>query len=223
MNYHTLKKQGFTLPEVLMVVSITAMLALLLLGVVAHVRESGRRIVCQSNLKQIALALQQYVADNNGYYPLDEYIIGKNRSVARAVLWSDAIQPYLQTSAIFHCPDNQLSRSHSTTDYLYNFHRLNVFTVPLATTKVTGSHEASIAFASLTMVNSEDAWFDAEGNYFYGGPPLKTSCGRTFWGSTIHNGGSNYSFMDGHVKWLTQAQMGEIECANGPLPLPFKD
>ena len=49
----------------------------------------------------------------------------------------------------------------------------------------------------------------------------QTSCGRSFTGGTVHSGAGNYSYVDGHVKWLTPEQAGEIECANGPLPSPF--
>jgi len=61
-----LKKAGFTLVEVLVVLVVTAVLAAILFAVFARVREKGRITVCQSNLKQIASAMQQYVQDSNG-------------------------------------------------------------------------------------------------------------------------------------------------------------
>ena len=44
-------------------VAIVAALATILFPVFASVRERGRRTVCQSNLKQIAVAMQQFVQD----------------------------------------------------------------------------------------------------------------------------------------------------------------
>lgn len=59
----------FTLIELLVVIAIIAILASLLLPTLAKSRETGRRIVCASNLKQTALGFTQYNGDYNGYYP----------------------------------------------------------------------------------------------------------------------------------------------------------
>jgi prepilin-type processing-associated H-X9-DG protein len=32
-----------------------------------------------------------------------------------------------------------------------------------------------------------------------------------------HSGGTNWSFLDGHVKWLTPEQLAELSCSNPPL------
>ncbi len=60
--------QGFTLIEVLVVLSIIGVLAGLLLSAVVAARESGRRIQCMNNLKQIGIALQSYVG-KHGLFP----------------------------------------------------------------------------------------------------------------------------------------------------------
>ena len=60
---------AFTLIELLVVIAIIAILAAMLLPVLARAKESGKRISCLNNLKQLSLAAQVYVSDNNGYYP----------------------------------------------------------------------------------------------------------------------------------------------------------
>jgi len=62
-------EMAFTLIELLVVIAIIAILAAMLLPVLARAKESGRRISCLNNLKQLSLAAQMFVNDNQGAYP----------------------------------------------------------------------------------------------------------------------------------------------------------
>ncbi len=57
--------RGFTLIELLVVIAIIGILAAMVFPVFARARESARKAVCLSNVKNIALAIQMYLADNN--------------------------------------------------------------------------------------------------------------------------------------------------------------
>lgn len=57
---------GFTLVELLVVVSIIAVLAALLLPAIAMVRDAAKQARCGSNLRQIHLGTLAYADDNNG-------------------------------------------------------------------------------------------------------------------------------------------------------------
>jgi len=66
------RRSGFTLIELLVVIAIIGILAAMVFPVFARARESARKAVCLSNIKNIALAYQMYLSDyNDTFFPLE--------------------------------------------------------------------------------------------------------------------------------------------------------
>ena len=234
-----MKRKGFTLIELLVVIAILGLLAALLFPVFAKVRESVRRTSCQNNLQQLSLAMNQYVAENDGRYPIIAYQFVKG---GPAFNWQQAIFSYIKSEQVFHCPDYPDNPPGCPgmgapitpleyPEYEYDAERLNTFRLSVSTpqfvTIVSGEIESVLVQPATTSLNEDGGWIlvSASGkldDYHYQ-RSVTSSCGRQFLGSTLHKDGGNYSFLDGHVKWLTPEAMGEIECLNGPLPFPLKD
>jgi prepilin-type N-terminal cleavage/methylation domain-containing protein/prepilin-type processing-associated H-X9-DG protein len=63
------RKQGFTLIELLVVIAIIGILAAMVFPVFARARESARKAVCLSNVKNLALAFQMYFIDYDAFPP----------------------------------------------------------------------------------------------------------------------------------------------------------
>jgi prepilin-type processing-associated H-X9-DG protein/prepilin-type N-terminal cleavage/methylation domain-containing protein len=67
------KRPAFSLAELLVVISIIAMLTGLLLPILSRARNQSRSVVCLSNLRQMAVAASVYTQNCSGYYPIAYY------------------------------------------------------------------------------------------------------------------------------------------------------
>ena len=107
---------AFTLIELLVVIAIIAILAAILFPVFAQARAKARQTACLNNLKQIGLAFQGYVQDNDEAYPPVDYYLN-NDSTNTYVTWPAVVEPYIksgvqasgtidkkQTKSVFFCP-----------------------------------------------------------------------------------------------------------------------
>ncbi|MBS0202584.1 MAG: DUF1559 domain-containing protein [Planctomycetes bacterium] len=94
-------RTGFTLIELLVVIAIIAVLIGLLLPAVQQAREAARRMQCKNNLKQIGLALHNYLSSHSVFPP--SYCIG----AAKGGTWSihARILPYLDQANAYTLAD----------------------------------------------------------------------------------------------------------------------
>jgi len=64
-------RRGFTLIELLVVIAIIGILAAMVFPVFARARDSARKAVCLSNVKNLALAIQMYLNDYDRFPPIE--------------------------------------------------------------------------------------------------------------------------------------------------------
>ncbi|HWB60212.1 MAG TPA: type II secretion system protein [Chthoniobacteraceae bacterium] len=97
-------KKGFTLLELLVVITIIAILAGIALPVFSQVRMKGDQTKALSNAKQIGMALKLYASDNSGNYP--SYTLSNGEPTTTTVTDSNTalaqlFPTYIQDNSIF--------------------------------------------------------------------------------------------------------------------------
>ena len=94
---------GFTLVEVLIVVTIITLLLALLLPSLGHARELARRAVCMSNLAQIATGINSYAIDNERRYPYRGWDWPNMVFRSGSYDMRPQLEPYASPE-VFYCP-----------------------------------------------------------------------------------------------------------------------
>lgn len=99
------RSRAFTLIELLVVISIIALLAAILFPVFGRVRENARRSTCQSNLKQIGMAMVLYSGDyDERLVPQAIYGPNKYNNGVSQFRWTYCLTPYVKNEQIYVCP-----------------------------------------------------------------------------------------------------------------------
>lgn len=101
-------KKAFTLIELLVVIAIIAILAAILFPVFAQAKQAAKKSADLSNLKQMGIGLQLYIADYDDIYPQAYYYINDNNSTNGYAQWSGTTQPYIKNIQIFVSPGDKV-------------------------------------------------------------------------------------------------------------------
>src|SRR5262245_65710863 len=93
------KRRGFTLIELLVVIAIIAVLIALLLPAVQSAREAARRAQCVNNLKQLGLAVHNYIAQTDAFPSM---VIQNTQAWAWNTPWTALILPQLEQQPMYN-------------------------------------------------------------------------------------------------------------------------
>jgi len=211
-------RKGFTLIELLVVIAIIAILAAILFPVFAKAREKARQSSCLSNMKQLALATLQYAQDYDERLPMRWQASDPNFTIP------SMIEPYIKNRQVFQCPSWSTTRTHTGIGtYQLSYTWPGGFPAhPASPCPTCGRSCSNNAFPFDGYTAYALAVIDAPANtiMIY---ELKEGAGgcdhdsalHTYYQARaqdpnyqVHNGGNNFAFLDGHVKWLASPTDG---------------
>ncbi len=112
----------FTLIELLVVIAIIAILAALLLPALKAAKESAKRILCVSNLKQLGIGQLAYADDNAEYFTLPAYNPGGGLgNTYTTPPWDVKLFSYVKMRNVFSCPANAKKPNSTTFSISMNY------------------------------------------------------------------------------------------------------
>jgi prepilin-type N-terminal cleavage/methylation domain-containing protein/prepilin-type processing-associated H-X9-DG protein len=199
------RRRAFTLIELLVVIAVIAILAALLFPVFASARAKARQTTCTSNLRQIGVAITLYREDWGHYVPA---IQGNPRFPSRTWMEVDRgrqglIDPYLRSEGVRLCP----SRRGREARYCINFWSGRPYGSP--ETSPQGQPDAVVPRpASTLLVWEHQVPYPACNRGQRGGTQDEPDprYGIDHWDS-LHHGGFNALWCDGHVKRMRYADL----------------
>lgn len=98
------QRRGFTLVELLVVITIIAILIAMLLPAVQSAREAARQTQCSNNMKQLGLACLNYESQYGAFPPSSYHPVGTTRPGmlrTHACNWVISILPFLEQQAVY--------------------------------------------------------------------------------------------------------------------------
>jgi prepilin-type N-terminal cleavage/methylation domain-containing protein/prepilin-type processing-associated H-X9-DG protein len=216
-------KRGFTLIELLVVISIISMIMSISLPHLRRSREQARRLVCSSNMRQLALGWTGYATDNDGllcspdtgfnnpalssrtnhwvaegpFIPRLNPVGGTKKAIKDGVLW-----PYAQTVDVYKCKSDSSGylRSYSISNTMGGVEGATYNSL----SEIQRAYERMVFVDAFTYggPHGENMWLNnAFGIRTFGAVPRFTWYNN----QTVtlrHNDGANISFADTHCEYF---------------------
>jgi prepilin-type N-terminal cleavage/methylation domain-containing protein/prepilin-type processing-associated H-X9-DG protein len=202
-----LRRRGFTLAELLVVVSIICLLVSLSLPALTQAQRQAEQVHCLANEHQLVLAWLLFAAEHDD-------------RLCRSEAWTSQLEPYLQSKDVTVCKtddDGRARNSYGVSNTMGGKSRDGV-------TPYTNLHQVSfptdrIVFVDKERESSECFW------------PVLRQARRWMWrpwswppglqGMTNrHKNGCNMSFADGHGQWVRWKDDRTRRLINGSIADP---
>jgi prepilin-type N-terminal cleavage/methylation domain-containing protein len=193
----TVRPSGFTLVELLVVLVIITVLISILVPTFMKVRESSRRTVCQSNLRQLSAAWTNFATERGG-----TMVSGGSAADPNGDLF-----PYIKNTKAYVCPSDPREDLHLTyaINSCLNDAGHSLFPVTLRNVSAVPQPSRTLLFIEVGGASSRRSFTQIPG------PPAAWFDLPCYW----HNG-TCLSFVDGHADFLKWLDPRTNEIGRGP-------
>jgi len=228
------RRAGFTLIELLVVIAVIAILLAIAIPAVQKAREAARRTECANNLKQIGLAMHQFLQTHKNQFPKSSHGTSDLEST-----WIYTLAPFMENvDRIRICPEDpngaerieNKGTSYALNEYLcvpgknealnLNFLRATSRTIMVFTisdSKGTATSEDHTHSRNWFKTPKNKTWnrilADIQPDRFSGAGKDATPEQRTM-------GYANYLFVDGHVQLIPAATIKQWADEDKNFALP---
>lgn len=209
-------RRGFTLTEVIIALSVISLLAVMLMPVAKQCLATAKTVRCEGNLRHIAIAFNQYAADNENRLP-PSWIPGNNDynnnwwyylatylGKPQPKNWADVIRICDPNKGPLGCPETNAGATGYALPWVsYKMAR------NFQTTSIPGISLLSIHRPAQTLLVSEGKAhpdFNSALSVSESSPAQSQNQGLVY----AHGGKINALFVDGHIMRLDPKSMANI-------------
>ena len=199
--------KAFTLIELLVVISIIALLLGILLPSLNKARQLAKKVACSSNMRQMGIALNTYLIDNEDRLPDSScHVSDPNK------YWISILSKYVGEQLLFRCPADRAKNfvdwnkplDEQSKDLRWSSFALNAL-LDSKCPRYSGRYNTARAIRKpqycVYVAESPSSWTSADHihpeQWFYN---IQLAKGQVAWDR--HSGKSNYLFVDGHADTL---------------------
>ncbi len=154
-----MKRPGFTLVELLVVITILAVLLGIGFPLGRSLLARSREASCLNNLRSLGVGLQGYLQDHNNTMPV--LMTGRSSKSADEPVLETTLLPYLGSEDAFRCPADSKEFAKSGSSYLWNSTQNGLPTGDLSFFGIKDRPD------KIPLITDKEAWHPGGTNFLY--------------------------------------------------------